>query len=96
MATRKKPTPVSAKARQSAAAAAARQASAVVAGQPDASAVMTVVAVEPLRIDGIDVAPDESIEIDAELAADLLERGLVAPVPETPAEPESKPDQPEA
>lgn len=90
MATRKKPTPVAAKARQ--AAAVARQVSAAVVNQDDASAVMTVVAVEPLRIDGIDVAPDESIEIDADLAADLLERGLVVPVPEALAES----DQPEA
>lgn len=92
MATKKKPTPVSAKARQAAAVAVARTVSAAVVNQADASAVMTVVAVEPLRIDGIDVAPEEPIEIDADLAADLLERGLVVPVPEAPAES----DQPEA
>jgi len=76
MATRKKPTPVSAAARQAVAA----------ARQQDAGEVVTVVAIEPLRIDGIDVAPDESIDIDVDMAVDLVERGLVRAADVAPKE----------
>ena len=79
MATKRKPIPVSSAARQ--AAAAARTAAAD-AGQPAAAEVITVVAVEPLRINGIDVAPGQPIDIDVDMAVDLVEQGLVRAAPD--------------
>jgi len=76
MATKKKPTPVSAAARQAAAA----------ARQEAVGEVVTVVAIEPLGIDGIDVAPDETIDIDVDMAVDLVERGLVRAADAAPKE----------
>lgn len=56
-------------------------------GAPAAFRVLT-----PLRVDGVDIAPDSTVEFTPDLSAQLLESGAIEPAPEVvPAAPPAPP-----